>query len=115
MLSSADGACRSFGVADVPQLSGAAAISADAVGRVLIQLSDHMVALYHHPTPRESISNPVDWIKWARPLILLCMVTFGVFQFSRRGNYRAEAAAAHLRPELLRAQQQLYTNQRRMR
>lgn len=108
-------AYRSFGVYEVPHLSGTAAVSTDAEGRALIQLGDHMVALYQHPSTRETVSNPVDWIKWARPLMLLCMVTFGVFQFSRRGNmYRSEAAAARMTPELLRAQKQLYTNQRRM-
>lgn len=108
-------ACRSFGVFEVPQLSGTAAVSADAEGRVLIQLGDHMVALYHHPSTREVVPNPVDWIKWARPLMLLCMVTFGVYQFSRRGaSHRGEAASARMTPELLRAQKQLYTNQRRM-
>lgn len=107
--------CRSFGVADVPALTGSAAVSVDAEGHVVIQVGDHTVVVYHHHAPRQNVSNTFDWVKWARPLMLLCMVTFGVFQFSRRGNaYRAEAAAAHLRPDLIRAQKQLLANQRRM-
>lgn len=102
-------------MSEVPALTDTAAVSADAEGHVLIQVGDHTVVLYHHPTPQDKPSNPFEWIKWARPLMLLCMITFGVFQFSRRGNaHRAEAAAAHLRPDLIRAQKQLLANQRRM-
>ena len=89
--------------------------SQDVTSDVSWTVSDNVVALYEHPTPQVHVSNPMDWIKWARPLMLLGMITFGVFQFSRRGrSYRAEAAAAQIRPELLRAQKQLFTNQRRM-
>lgn len=107
--------CRSFGVWEVPELSGTAAVSVDVTGHILIQISDKIVALYEHPTPQVNASNPLDWVKWARPLMLLCMITFGVFQFSRRSrSYRTESAAAQLRPDLLRAQKQLLANSRRI-
>eukprot|EP00892_Ulva_mutabilis_P010143 jgi/Ulvmu1/7500/UM037_0044.1 len=105
---------RSFGVSAQPPLSGSAAVSVDADGHALVQLGDNMVALYHHPTPVQPTSNPFDWIRWARPLMLICMITFGVFQFSRRGSaHRADAAAAQLQPDLMRARKQLLANQRR--
>ena len=78
-------ACRYLGVsANVRPVSDAPLVSTNHDGYVLLQLGSNVLALYQRPTKQASeVKMSVDWVRWARPLMLLGMLALGSLHFVR--------------------------------
>lgn len=100
--------CSKFTHADVRRKIGVPAkealnsppVMSSTTNYVVLQLTDSIVAVYHRPTPSTGEGISIDWLKWARPIMLIGALAFGAFQFSRKrssGYPSSIQSAAELR------------------
>ena len=48
---------------------------------IVVRLVGNVVAVYRRPGAAARLGEGVDVLRWARPLMLLCMLGFGVWKF----------------------------------
>jgi hypothetical protein len=72
-----------FGVEASAAGKHAPLVAANRDGHSILQLGDRVIAVYRRDLPPAASGNDfsVDWMRWARPIMLLAMVLFGSSYF----------------------------------
>lgn len=97
--------CRELGVRGQDSAIRTPLLHVNKDNYIVVRLVGDVVAVYRRPVAKASFGEGVDWLRWARPLMLLCMLGFGVWKLVATKSQTALGGGrgAHMRARYAQA------------